>query len=78
MKSVLVFDCQMTNDDRRKEIKYKTKNVTDYFDFEYKRSDLLVYRSWNVSSSLLVPWPQLDHRRTIPSLTSKTIEGSFL
>ena len=65
----------LENNDRKKETKCKIKQITDYFNFEYLRDGLLVHRSWNVGSGLLIPWSQLDRNRSLPTLTSKSIEG---
>ncbi|CAF1510927.1 unnamed protein product [Adineta steineri] len=75
VKGVLALDCQIVNITRKQEVKCKIKNITDYFNFEYLENGLLVHRSWNVGSGLLIPWLQLNHNSNICNLTSKGIEN---
>jgi hypothetical protein len=75
VKGVFALNCQIDNTDRKKEIACKIKNISDYFNFEYQRNGLLVHRSWNVGSGLLIPWSQLNCDRNICNLISKGSEG---
>ncbi|CAF4902432.1 unnamed protein product, partial [Rotaria magnacalcarata] len=75
VKGVLALGCQIMNNARKKEIKCKIKQITYYFNFEYLINGLLVHRSWNVGSGLLIPWSQLNCNRSIFNLISRGIEG---
>ena len=75
VNGVLAFNCQITNNTRKKETKCKIKQITDNFNFEYLRNGLLVHRSWNVGSGLLIPWSQLNYNRSSFDLISEGIEN---
>ena len=75
MNDVLALNCQITNNTRKKETKCKIKQITDYFNFEYLRNGLLVHRSWDVGSGLLIPWSQLNCNRSNFDLISQGIEN---
>ena len=56
VNDVLALNCQIANNTHKKETKCKIKQITDYFSFEYLRNGLLVHRSWDVGSGLLIPF----------------------
>ncbi len=51
------------------------KQIKNYFNFEYQSKGLLVHRSWDVGSGLLIPWSQLKRDKDILLLTTRCIEG---
>ena len=67
-KGVHAFDCRIENNKLKKSTKCTIKQITNYYNFEYRSKGLLVHRSWNIGSGLLIPWSQLNHDQTICTL----------
>ena len=68
VKGVHAFDCPIENKKLKKNTKCTTKQITNYYNFEYRSKGLLVHRSWNIGSGLLIPWSQLNGDQTICTL----------
>lgn len=70
VKGVVAFDCRIEKNESKKKGKCSIKQITNYFNFQYRNDSLLVHRSWSVGSGLLIPWSQLNCDQTISSLIS--------
>ena len=55
VKGVFAFDCRIENNEFKKSKKCTIKQITNYYNFEYRKQGLLVHRSWNIGSDLLIP-----------------------
>ena len=75
VKGVFAFDCRIEDNEFKKSKKCTIKQITNYYNFEYRRQGLLVHRSWNIGSGLLIPWSQLNHDQPIFNLISSKIKG---
>ncbi|CAM4989452.1 unnamed protein product, partial [Rotaria socialis] len=60
IKGVPAFDCRIEKSQFKTRSKCNTKQITNYYNFEYQNRGLLVHRSWNIGSGLLIPWSQLN------------------
>ena len=68
VKDVHAFDCRIENNKLKKNTKCRIQQITNYYNFEYRGKGLLVHRSWNIGSGLLIPWSQLSLDQTICTL----------
>ena len=60
VKGVLALNCKIENEEEVYKHKKRTINlITQYNNFEYKTDGLLVYRSWNIGTGLLLYWSKL-------------------
>ena len=75
VKGVFAFDCRIVKNDSKKKYKSSIKQITNYYNFEYKSNGLLVHRCWNIGSGLLIPWSQLDCDKLITTLISSQKNG---
>ncbi|CAF2082378.1 unnamed protein product [Rotaria magnacalcarata] len=73
IKGVTAFDCRIEKSPFKKRSKCNIKQITNYFNFEYQNGGLLVHRSWNIGSGLLIPWSQLNYDKSILNITSSEI-----
>jgi hypothetical protein len=74
VKGVFALDCRIENNGLKKSNKCEIKQITNYYNFEYQSKGLLVHRSWDIGSGLLIPWSQLNRHKDILDLTSTCID----
>ena len=74
VKGVLALDCRLEDKESKKGNKCEIKQITSYYNFEYQSKGLLVHRSWNIGSGLMIPWSQLNRHKDILDLKSMCIE----
>ena len=72
---VFAFDCRIEDNEFKKNKKCTIEQITNYYNFEYRRQGPLVHRSWNIGSRLLIPWSQLNYDQPIFNLISSKIKG---
>ncbi|CAF3693675.1 unnamed protein product [Rotaria sp. Silwood1] len=69
IKGVLASDCWVEKSQFKKRSNCRIKQITNYHNFEYQVKGLLVHRSWDIGSGLLIPWLRLNQDQTIFSLS---------
>ncbi|CAF3854906.1 unnamed protein product [Rotaria sp. Silwood1] len=75
VKGVLALNCKIVKDNSKKNKKCTIKQITNYYNFEYRADGLLVHRSWNVGPGLLIYWSRLNLDYRILDIVSNQIEG---
>ena len=75
VKGVFALDCRIENNIFKKSKRCTIKQITNYYNFEYQSRGLLVHRSWNIGSGLLIPWSQLNCDQPIFNIISSKTEG---
>jgi hypothetical protein len=77
VNGVHALNCRIESSKLIKSTKCTIKQITNYYNFEYQSKGLLVNRSWNIGSGLLIPWSQLNRDQTIYTLTFSELKGFF-
>ena len=77
VKGVFAFDCRIRKNESKKSSRCSIKQITNYYNFRYQSNGLLVNRSWNVGSGLLIPWSQLNYDQDISTIESSEIVTYF-
>ena len=70
VKGVLALNCTTVKDNVKRNKKCTIKQITNYYNFEYTEEGLLVHRSWDVGTGLLLHWSQLKFNRSIGNILS--------
>ena len=60
VKGVHALHCRIETNEAKRSTKYMITQITNYYNFEHQSKGLLVHRSWNIGSGLLISWSQLN------------------
>ena len=75
VKGVVALECRIENVIPNDKKKCTIKQITNYYNFEYKPDGLLVHRAWNIGPGLLIPWSQLEMGHTVLNLISNRVDS---